>query len=44
VAAGHAVLAAAGGDVRKPDGSALRYGLGDFRIPGFIATGDVGSR
>ena len=44
VAAGHAVLAAAGGDVRKPDGSPLRYGLGDFRIPGFIATGDVGSR
>ena len=26
IAAGHAVLLAAGGDVRKPDGSALRYG------------------
>ena len=26
IAAGHAVLVAAGGDVRKPDGSALRYG------------------
>jgi 3'(2'), 5'-bisphosphate nucleotidase len=40
VAAGHAVLLAAGGDVRKPDGQPLRYGRGSFRIPGFIATGD----
>jgi 3'(2'), 5'-bisphosphate nucleotidase len=44
VAAGHAVLLAAGGDVRKPDGSALRYGDGykdgNYRIPGFIAAGD----
>ena len=38
VAAGHAVLIAAGGAMRKPDGSALRYGQGDFRVPGFIAT------
>jgi 3'(2'), 5'-bisphosphate nucleotidase len=39
IAAGHAVLVAAGGRLRKPDGSALRYGLGDFRVTGFIATG-----
>lgn len=42
VAAGHAVLVAAGGDLRKPDGSALRYGQGNFLIAGFIATGDPG--
>ena len=44
VAAGHAVLLAAGGDVRRLDGSALRYGegyrQGDYRIAGFIAAGD----
>jgi 3'(2'), 5'-bisphosphate nucleotidase len=44
VAAGHAVLLAAGGDVRRPDGTALNYGeksgRGDFLIPGFIASGD----
>jgi 3'(2'), 5'-bisphosphate nucleotidase len=40
VAAGHAVLVAAGGDLRKPDGGALRYGQGNFLIPGFIAIGD----
>ncbi|MEI8151320.1 MAG: 3'(2'),5'-bisphosphate nucleotidase CysQ [Hyphomicrobiales bacterium] len=44
IAAGHAVLLAAGGDVRKPDGSALRYGLGyregNYLIPSFIAAGD----
>jgi 3'(2'), 5'-bisphosphate nucleotidase len=44
VAAGHAVLMAAGGDLRKPDGSPLRYGQGSFRIAGFIATGDVTAR
>ena len=44
VAAGHAVLVAAGGELRKPDGGALRYGQGDFRIAGFIATGDRASR
>jgi len=39
VAAGHAVVAAAGGDVTLPDGGALRYGAStaDFRIPAFIA-------
>lgn len=41
VAAGHAVLAAAGGTVTAPDGSELRYGgAPDFHIPGFIALGD----
>jgi 3'(2'), 5'-bisphosphate nucleotidase len=42
VAAGHALVAAAGGTVTLPDGGALRYGeaAGDFRIPAFIAWGD----
>jgi 3'(2'), 5'-bisphosphate nucleotidase len=38
-AAGHAVLAAAGGEVVHVDGSPLRYGKPDFRNPSFIATG-----
>ena len=40
VAAGHALLLAAGGGVRRPDGGALRYGQGGFLIPAFIAFGD----
>jgi 3'(2'), 5'-bisphosphate nucleotidase len=44
IAAGHAVLLAAGGDVRKPDGSVLRYGdgyaEGKYLVPAFIASGD----
>jgi 3'(2'), 5'-bisphosphate nucleotidase len=42
VAAGYAVVVAAGGVVTKPDGSALRFGRlrEDFRVPGFIAWGD----
>jgi len=44
IAAGHAVLLAAGGDVRKPDGSALLYGEGyaegKYLVPAFIASGD----
>lgn len=40
VAAGHALLTAAGGDVLRPDGEPLRYGAADFLIPGFIAFGD----
>jgi len=44
IAAGHAVLVAAGGDLRKPDGGALRYGQDSFRVAGFIATGDVTAR
>jgi 3'(2'), 5'-bisphosphate nucleotidase len=38
-AAGHAVLAAAGGDVVHLDGSPFRYGKPDFRNPSFIAMG-----
>jgi 3'(2'), 5'-bisphosphate nucleotidase len=40
VAAGHAILAAAGGRVAAPDGSPLVYGSLELLIPGFIATGD----
>ena len=42
VAAGHALLAAAGGAVTRPDGGTLLYGdtTGDFHIPAFIAWGD----
>ncbi len=42
VAAGHALVGAAGGTVTLPDGSALRYGetASDFRVPAFIAWGD----
>jgi 3'(2'), 5'-bisphosphate nucleotidase len=39
VAAGHAVLAAAGGSLIQPDGSPLRYGTPDLRIPAFLAWG-----
>jgi len=42
VAAGHALLAAAGGSVSAPDGTPLRYGriAEGFRVPAFIAWGD----
>ena len=40
VAAGQAVLTAAGGGVQTPDGNTLRYGPGGFLIPAFIAFGD----
>jgi len=42
VAAGHALLVAAGGIVTSPDGSALPYGRAaqNFRVPAFIAWGD----
>jgi 3'(2'), 5'-bisphosphate nucleotidase len=42
VAAGHAVLAAAGGTVTKPDGTTLSYGgiSENFRVPAFVAWGD----
>jgi 3'(2'), 5'-bisphosphate nucleotidase len=39
VAAGHAVLTAAGGSVVAPDGAALVYGTADLRIPAFLAWG-----
>lgn len=42
VAAGHALVVAAGGTVTAPNGEALRYGAvdNDFRIPAFIVWGD----
>jgi 3'(2'), 5'-bisphosphate nucleotidase len=42
VAAGHAVVTAAGGKVTDLSGAALRFGAGrdDFIVPGFIAWGD----
>jgi 3'(2'), 5'-bisphosphate nucleotidase len=42
VAAGHAVLAAAGGVLTAPGGAALSYGqIGrNFRVPAFVAWGD----
>jgi len=40
VAAGHAIVKAAGGEVAAPDGGPLRYGTAGLLIPGFIAAGD----
>ena len=40
-AAGHAVLAAAGGSVLAPGGAPLRYGKPGFRNPWFIASGTL---
>lgn len=40
IAAGHAVLACAGGAVTTPDGSTLSYGQPGFRVAAFIAWGD----
>jgi len=42
IAAGHAVLAAAGGAMTAPDGTPLRYGGTDgrFPVPGFLAAAD----
>ncbi|MDR3420808.1 MAG: 3'(2'),5'-bisphosphate nucleotidase CysQ [Xanthobacteraceae bacterium] len=39
VAAGHALLVAAGGSVIGPDGTALAYGTPELRIPAFFAWG-----
>ena len=43
VAAAHAILLAAGGDIMSLEGRPLHYGLrkGDFIIPGFIAFGSA---
>jgi 3'(2'), 5'-bisphosphate nucleotidase len=41
VAAGHAVLTAAGGSVIRPDGAALAYGTAERCIPGFLAWGGL---
>jgi 3'(2'), 5'-bisphosphate nucleotidase len=44
VAAGHALVAAAGGKVTDSTGAALRFGAGqDFTVPEFIAWGDPGA-
>jgi 3'(2'), 5'-bisphosphate nucleotidase len=45
IAAGHALLSAAGGTVIRPDGTPLRYGRvsAAFRIPSFVAWGDPGA-
>jgi 3'(2'), 5'-bisphosphate nucleotidase len=41
VAAGHAIVTAAGGKVTDSTGAALRFGTGkDFTVPEFIAWGD----
>jgi 3'(2'), 5'-bisphosphate nucleotidase len=42
IAAGHALVAAAGGIVTKPDGGELTFGHAaeNYRVPGFIAWGD----
>lgn len=43
IAAGHAILMAAGGSVRAPDGTTLHYGKkqDDYLVPKFIATGGM---
>jgi len=40
-AAGHAILLAAGGDVKKLDGGDLIYGKDDILNPHFIARGRI---
>jgi 3'(2'), 5'-bisphosphate nucleotidase len=40
IAAGHAILKAAGGNVTAPDGTPLVYGTNDLLIPAFLAWGD----
>lgn len=40
IAAGHAILVAAGGSVTDPDGGALRYGSPSLIIPAFLAWGE----
>ena len=41
IAAGDAVLRAAGGTLAGPDGAPMRYGKPDFFNPGFVAAGGV---
>jgi 3'(2'), 5'-bisphosphate nucleotidase len=41
IAAGDAVLRAAGGKLLAPDGSVMRYGKPGFFNPGFVAAGDI---
>jgi 3'(2'), 5'-bisphosphate nucleotidase len=44
IAAGHAIVVAAGGDVRAGDGSQLIYGTPKLLIPDFIARGEPAGR
>jgi len=43
IAAGHAILRAAGGSVTAPDGTPLVYGTNELLIPAFLAWGDPAS-
>ena len=43
IAAGHAILKAAGGSVTAPDGTPLVYGTDELLIPAFLAWGDPAS-
>ena len=43
IAAGHAILKAAGGSVTAPSGTPLVYGSNDLLIPAFLAWGDPAS-
>jgi len=43
IAAGHAILKAAGGSLTAPDGTPLVYGTNDLLIPAFLAWGDPAS-
>jgi 3'(2'), 5'-bisphosphate nucleotidase len=43
IAAGHAILKAAGGSVTAPDGAPPVYGSNDLLIPAFLAWGDPAS-
>jgi len=40
IAAGHAIIVAAGGILAAPDGAPLTYGRTGFRVPAFVAWGD----
>jgi 3'(2'), 5'-bisphosphate nucleotidase len=40
IAAGHAIVVAAGGVLTRPDGMPITYGDAGFRIPAFVAWGD----
>jgi 3'(2'), 5'-bisphosphate nucleotidase len=40
VAAGHAIVVAAGGSVVGPTGTPLAYGTAGLKIPAFLACGD----
>jgi 3'(2'), 5'-bisphosphate nucleotidase len=41
IAAGHAILQAAGGNVTSPDGSPVVYGTKELLIPAFVGRGGI---